>query len=943
MRSSNWGVTCWVVVLCACLCANPALAQASEPLFIPDENLKNALMAALGIWWEPTAEDLMWVTSLDLKLPGTKEREERGITDLTGLEAALNLRSLNLRYNHVTNVSALRTLSQLTSLDLSENALSDLSGVATLTQVNFLDVHHNGLTDLTPLSGMKNLWSLTLRDNDYQGSLSALSSLRQLEHLDLDQNRIQDLDDLRNLKHLKDLRLSYNEITDVSALANMAELEALYLRHNAMNSVSPLTHLTSLKKLYLAGNPLAAQASVDLQTIKDNNPGIDMDYDVSTEVNTFTLTLTSSTGGRVTEPGEGRYGPYTRSTLIDIHAMPDAGYSFTEWTGSAVDAGKVTDAHAASTAVLVDSTVTVTANFLADERNVLPLFFVDDNAPADPLPGDLTVSDAQEDGSAHHPFDSIQEAIGLAEDGFVIQVQPGTYYESIDFQGKAVEVVGLEPNDPNTGDMPVLRGSGDVPTVRLTETRSGLGAVLKGMAVVGAKGMQVAAIECTGGSPSLINCLITGHYTGQMVGGAVSAVDCNLMIMNSTIADNVGGAQGGGIVLRNSRMLLLDSIVWGNTPQGMRVDANSFAVSQFCTLQAPGMGQGNILADPQFVSHGNWVHPDFHFLMMSPADSVSVWLRGDYHLKSQQGHWDDQSQAFVRDDISSPCIDAGSDLMPVGQESMPNGDRLNQGVFGGTVFASRTPAASFGIPDENLKRALMEALGIWWEPTQEDLMWVTSLYFELPGIPERRERWITDLTGLEAAVNLRSLNLRYNHVTDLSPLQTLTRLTHLNLSENELSDLSGVATLTQLDVLDVHHNGVTDLTPLSGLKNLWSLILRDNDYQGSLSALSSLRQLEHLDLEQNRIEDIDDLRGLTRLKDLRLSYNLIIDVSALAHMAELETLDLRHNLVKSISPLTGLTHLERLFLDGNPLDSHALVDIQTIKDNNPAIQLTYDE
>ncbi|NQV32742.1 MAG: leucine-rich repeat domain-containing protein, partial [Phycisphaeraceae bacterium] len=635
--------------------------------------------------------------------------------------------------------------------------------------------------------------------------------------------------------------------------------------------------------------------------------------------------------------------PYTRSTLMDINAMPDAGYSFTEWTGSAVDAGKVTDAQAASTTVMVDSTVTVTANFSADERDVLPLFFVDDNAPGDPLPGDLTVSDAQEDGSVHHPFDSIQEAIGLAEDGFVIQVQAGMYYEAIDFQGKAIEVVGLEPNDPNTGDMPVLYGSGDVPVVRLTETRSGLGAVLKGMAVVGTKGTQAGAIECTGGSPSLINCLITGHYTGQMAGGAVSAVDCNLIIMNSTIADNAGGALGGGIVLRNSQMLLLDSIVWGNTPQGTRVDANSFAASQFCTLQAPGFGQGNILEDPQFVRHGNWVHPNFHFLIMSPADSVSMWLHGDYHLKSQQGHWDDQSQAFAWDDITSPCIDAGSNLMPIGQESIPNGDRLNQGVFGGTVFASRTRAASFGIPDENLRSALMEALGIWWEPTQEDLRWVTSLYFELPSIPERRERWITDLTGLEAAVNLRSLNLRYNHVTDLSPLQGLTQLTQLNLSENELSDLSGVGTLTQLDMLDVHHNGVTDFTPLSGMKNLSYLILRDNDYQGSLAALSSLKQLEHLDLEQNRIEDIDDLRGLTRLKDLRLSHNSIIDVSALANMAELETLDLRHNLVDSISSLTGLTHLERLFLDGNPLDAQAFVDIQTIKDNNPTIQLTYDE
>ncbi len=91
---------------------------------------------------------------------------------------------------------------------LSARALCERTGIRLFkketTWAVFLDVHHNGLTDLTPLSRMTELWSLTLRDNDYQGSLSALSSLRQLEHLDLDQNRIQDLDDLRNLKHLKD-------------------------------------------------------------------------------------------------------------------------------------------------------------------------------------------------------------------------------------------------------------------------------------------------------------------------------------------------------------------------------------------------------------------------------------------------------------------------------------------------------------------------------------------------------------------------------------------------------------------------------------------------------------------------------------------------------------------------------------------------------------------
>ena len=37
--------------------------------------------------------------------------------------------------------------------------------------------------------------------------------------------------------------------------------------------------------------------------------------------------------------------------------------------------------------------------------------FVDENAPADPCPGDPLCSDPAEDGTPEHPFDAIQEAI----------------------------------------------------------------------------------------------------------------------------------------------------------------------------------------------------------------------------------------------------------------------------------------------------------------------------------------------------------------------------------------------------------------------------------------------------------------------------------------------------------------------------------------------------
>ena len=48
-------------------------------------------------------------------------------------------------------------------------------------------------------------------------------------------------------------------------------------------------------------------------------------------------------------------------------------------------------------------------------------WYVDDDAPNDPGPGDPTISDPNEDGSPAHPFDEIQEDIYCCEDGDKVQ------------------------------------------------------------------------------------------------------------------------------------------------------------------------------------------------------------------------------------------------------------------------------------------------------------------------------------------------------------------------------------------------------------------------------------------------------------------------------------------------------------------------------------------
>jgi parallel beta-helix repeat protein len=96
-------------------------------------------------------------------------------------------------------------------------------------------------------------------------------------------------------------------------------------------------------------------------------------------------------------------------------------------------------------------------------------------------------------------------------------------------------------------------------------------------------------------------------------------------------------------------------------------------------------GQGNLDVDPCFVSPGYW---DPNGTPDDPNDDV--WVAGDYHLKSQAGHWDRAAETWVQDEITSPCIDAGDPNSPVGDEPQPNGGRINLGAYGGTEEASKS-------------------------------------------------------------------------------------------------------------------------------------------------------------------------------------------------------------------------------------------------------------
>lgn len=583
-------------------------AAAEDPVDFPDMNLKAAVEAAL---WkpDPTPTDMLGLT--ELTCIGSKYRDNP-ILSLAGLEYALNLQSLTLRYHLIG--------------------------------------------DISPLSGLTNLQTLDLLGNEIT-SLSPLGDLIDLQTLNLERNCV----------------------SDISTLSVLTELHTLSLHRNQVSDISPLSDLTSLGWFDLRINPLNQEAyDTYIDQIIANNPGMWFAYDPHFYRRVI---LESTRGGSITMPGEGGFA-YEFGEEIWLKAEADPCFVFARWSGSYGSSEELTY-------LLVDQDYEITANFVS----ALDTIYVDNDGPNDPAPGDLAVRDAHENGSVEHPFDRIQEAIDVAAPGARVLVHPGAYHENINLLGKRIELTGIDPNAPSAADYPVLTGLGAGPVVSFVGGEDP-NCKLTGFVITGGRSQPATALYCLRSSPTIANCLIIGNRSTDPNGAAICCADSNAVFVNCTIADNYAGEYGAGIRLVDSDVTLLNSIVWGNVPQGIAVEGGSQPSIRHTDITGGWPGAGNIDNNPMFASPGGWVDRENPNVVVAPSNPGVVWADGDYHLKSQTGRWDPKASVWVQDEGTSPCIDAGDPSSPLGTEPEPNGAIVNIGGYGATNQAAKSQAGN---------------------------------------------------------------------------------------------------------------------------------------------------------------------------------------------------------------------------------------------------------
>jgi hypothetical protein len=335
-------------------------------------------------------------------------------------------------------------------------------------------------------------------------------------------------------------------------------------------------------------------------------------------------------------------------------------------------------------------------------------------------------------------YPTIQDAVDASLDGDIIILAPGAYKgngnRDIDFHGNAITlksrgnartcVIDCQGSelDPHRGFY--FHSAGDA------------NSTIEGVSIIGGYAELGGAIYSYYANLRIVGCIISGNKA--VSGGAIHAVRSNLSIghsilslndasnrgggincggevvniTNCTITGNYAKESGGGIALgAGEKASISSTILWGNSAgvgaqifrDGCLSPAGCMEVIVRYSCIEPGhdsaiekpwgrpiegifQSNHNISDDPLFATNNG--NQDSSDVRNDPEQDTA--LDRDYHLKSRTGRWDPNSQSWVKDNVTSPCIDAGDPNSPVGEEPIPNGGRINMGAYGGTAEASKS-------------------------------------------------------------------------------------------------------------------------------------------------------------------------------------------------------------------------------------------------------------
>lgn len=171
----------------------------------------------------------------------------------------LRLSVINLYDEDLSELSELlKECTHIRNLDLSYNNLGNINTLLSLTSIRNLqsiDLSNNNLYDLEILEDCSSLVLVDLSDNEIS-EISFLKNLTLIENLNLSGNSIKDYSPISSLNNLKKLELDSCKVVNLNFLYDMSNIDSLSLRNTSIYDLSSLRSLNNLKTLDLSVNNL---------------------------------------------------------------------------------------------------------------------------------------------------------------------------------------------------------------------------------------------------------------------------------------------------------------------------------------------------------------------------------------------------------------------------------------------------------------------------------------------------------------------------------------------------------------------------------------------------------------------------------------------------------------------------------------------------------------
>lgn len=286
--------------------------------------------------------------------------------------------------------------------------------------------------------------------------------------------------------------------------------------------------------------------------------------------------------------------------------------------------------------------------------------------------------------SVPHDYSTIQSAIDAAIRGDEILVEPGIYFENIDFKGKEIAL-----RSRHGAAVTIIDGNQAGSAVSFV-TGEGAPAVIEGFTIRNGFNTKGGGINCTNASPTISGNRIVDN--SSMDGGGIHCDRSSPVISGNTIVDNACW-KGGGIHLNdNSSPLIANNMILSNEAGGYgggiccwstcapTITNNTIVANAsnekgggiHCTIQSSPVIANTILWFNTASEGGElWVGYDQHPSTLEIDHSNVQGGQARVHVTSRStllwgANMIDAHPAFVDADQgnlhvsdASPCLDAG--------------------------------------------------------------------------------------------------------------------------------------------------------------------------------------------------------------------------------------------------------------------------------------------